>query len=239
VSTKVKPRPAAAAGARASALENAKRAVAIDVFQGLGVRTPTTAQLQKLIAWFNQEGGNWNNSARYNPLNTTLALPGAGNTGSQGNIKVYTSWQQGIDATVKTLKLGAYSGVVNALKNGSASQFEAAVNSSPWGTKFPGGGSTVAGTKASINEPGAVPQSGLFGIVEGKTPGFSNQGGTEKTLEQGAEALAKGFSWAGLAKFALNSILLVVGAALVIYGIIVGVRNTPLAPPRLPVPVPV
>ena len=42
------------------------------------------------------EGGHWHNQARYNPLNTTQSEPGAGNTGSQGNIKVYKSWDQGL-----------------------------------------------------------------------------------------------------------------------------------------------
>jgi hypothetical protein len=110
------------------------------VFKHLGIPL-TQMSLTKFMAWMQQEGGNWHNSARYNPLNTTLAEPGAGNTGTQGNIKVYVSWQQGIDATVRTLKGSAYTGILaNLAGTGDLASFESAVNASPWGTRFPGGG---------------------------------------------------------------------------------------------------
>lgn len=105
---------------------------AIATLQSLGIK-PTPQNIRDFTAWEQQEGGNWNNSAKYNPLNTTMGEPGAGNTGSQGNIKVYTSWGQGLKATVDTLK--NYPGILDALKSGaSQSQFSAAVAASPWGT---------------------------------------------------------------------------------------------------------
>ena len=79
---------------------------------------PASGQaVQDMVAWEAQEGGNWHNLARYNPLNTTYPMPGAGNTGSQGNIKVYTSWDQGLEATAKTLQ--NYPGILAALRKGT------------------------------------------------------------------------------------------------------------------------
>lgn len=135
------------------------------VLQGVGVK-PTEESLSKMLNWMRAEGGNWKNSAKYNPLNTTLALPGAGNTGAQGNIKVYKSWEQGVDATVKTLNGSQYGEIRKALGSGGWEPFATAVNQSPWGTKLNA-------------EPSTEAESGLFGILEGKIPGFSKEGGTE------------------------------------------------------------
>lgn len=105
---------------------------------------PTANSVGAVNAWEAQEGGNWHNEARYNPLNTTMNEPGAGNQpGGQGNIKAYQNWQQGLQATASTLKLPAYQGVVGLLRAGaSPAQVEAAINQSPWGTKFTDVGST-------------------------------------------------------------------------------------------------
>src|SRR5262249_50892646 len=72
------------------------------ILESIGARTSGSA-LTAMQAWIKQEGGHFVNQAKFNPLNTTQPMPGAGNTGSQGNIKVYRSWQQGIEATAKTL----------------------------------------------------------------------------------------------------------------------------------------
>lgn len=87
-----------------------------------------------LVGWQRAEGGNWNNDARYNPLNTTQPMKGAGNTGTQGNIKVYKSWDQGLQATVKTLRNGRYGGILKALKAGNPGAVGQAIENSPWGT---------------------------------------------------------------------------------------------------------
>ena len=87
---------------------NGERQWATGVLQGLGL-TPNQRNVSNLIGWARAEGGHTHNDARYNYLNTTQPMPGAGNTGTQGNIKVYRSLQQGIDATIKTLKNGLLS----------------------------------------------------------------------------------------------------------------------------------
>lgn len=118
------------------------------VLHGLGIK-PSPGNVKALVGWQKAEGGHWNNKARYNPLNTTMPAPGAGNTGSQGNIKVYRSWDQGVNATVKTLKNGLYGGIISALRSGNPGGVANAIGKSPWGT----GGSLVAQTIGATAAP--------------------------------------------------------------------------------------
>lgn len=120
---------------------------ATGVLRGLGI-TPTARSVSNLIGWANAEGGHTHNDARYNYLNTTQPMPGAGNTGSQGNIKVYKSLQQGIQATVKTLRNGRYGSIIHAL-SGSPQQLAQAIDSSPWGTHNPNLASIIASGSGS------------------------------------------------------------------------------------------
>ncbi|QXC61374.1 CHAP domain-containing protein [Aquihabitans sp. G128] len=104
-----------------------------DLLGRLGYQ-PTEHNITALLAWQYAEGGH-TNGARWNPLNTTQPMPGAGNTGTQGNIKVYRDYEQGMDATVKTLRNGRYGAVLAALKKGtSAKAVTDAVVASAWGT---------------------------------------------------------------------------------------------------------
>ncbi len=119
---------------------------AVSVLKGLGIK-PSRGAVQAMVGWQKAEGGHWNNDARHNPLNTTQPEPGAGNTGTQGNIKVYTDWGQGVKATVTTLKNGRYQPILDALAQGNPSGVAQAIGQTPWGT---GGGlvaRTIAGTK--------------------------------------------------------------------------------------------
>jgi len=108
-----------------------------------------------MVGWMRAEGGHYHNDAKYNPLNTTQPEPGAGNTGTQGNIKVYRSWNQGIDATVKTLRNGNYGGIINALRSGNPGAVANAIDRSPWGTHGPLVRNAIMGTKApaSVRTP--------------------------------------------------------------------------------------
>ena len=87
-----------------------------------------------VISWENAEGGNWANSARYNPLDTTEREPGSHAMNSVG-VQAYQSWKQGMQATVTTIRNGRYGGIIAALDSGNNAQAAAgAVASSPWGT---------------------------------------------------------------------------------------------------------
>lgn len=106
---------------------------AVSVLQGLGIH-PTNSNVKAMVGWTHAEGGHTHNTARWNFLNTTQPMPGAGNTGNQGNIKVYNSFEQGVQATVKTLKNGLYGGILSALRGSSPHAVAAAIDASPWGT---------------------------------------------------------------------------------------------------------
>jgi hypothetical protein len=87
-----------------------------------------------LLAWQYAEGGHFNNSAHFNPLNTSKTWPGAESMNSHG-VKAYDSYADGMDATVATLNLDYYKDVRAALKEGdSARAVLGAVVASPWGT---------------------------------------------------------------------------------------------------------
>jgi hypothetical protein len=105
----------------------------------------TNGNVRALVSWMAAEGGHWANTARFNPLNTTQAMPGdAGSMNSVG-VRVFTSWQQGLAATVKTLENGNYGHILSALKQGSnPGAVLNAVVASPWSTY--GNGITLVGS---------------------------------------------------------------------------------------------
>ena len=110
---------------------------------------PVTASNMKAVTtWMAYEGGHWNNTANYNPLNTTQPASGATNMNKVG-VKSYTSWDQGFQATIDTINNGRYKNILGALSQGnSANAVVQAVNKSPWGTHMPaikGGGSVPYG----------------------------------------------------------------------------------------------
>jgi len=96
---------------------------------------PLTADnVAAVVAWEMAEGGHWYNTAYYNPLNTTQSMPGATVFNSVG-VKAYTSWAQGLKASVITIRNGLYGGILDALRRGNDAQAVAdAVAASPWGT---------------------------------------------------------------------------------------------------------
>ncbi len=101
----------------------------------VAMRLPVTADnVAAVTAWEMAEGGHWYNTAYHNPLNTTQGMPGATVFNSVG-VKAYTSWRQGLKATMITLKNGYYGGILDALRRGNDSTaVAAAVGASPWGT---------------------------------------------------------------------------------------------------------
>ena len=128
---------------------------ATSLLAGLGAPM-TEGNVKALTTWMRFEGGHWKNSAKYNPLNTTLTVPGSTSMNSVG-VKAYANWNEGLQATISTLtgaKADArgYTAIVNALRSGTdPNSVLDAVNNSAWlsgktgnpGYKFPtikGGG---------------------------------------------------------------------------------------------------
>jgi len=105
-----------------------------------GVGAPITDENMKfLYAWRQAEGG----KARNNPFNTTQPKPNStfynclkkGVSGCKSGVRNYMSSQDGIDATIKTLKNGRYQNIISALQSGASAEKTAmALKSSPWGT---------------------------------------------------------------------------------------------------------
>lgn len=93
----------------------------------------TQENIKFLDEWHAYEGG----AAAYNPLNTTLRMPGATNYNSAG-VQQYVSAAQGAEATVLTLENGYYPHVLAALKSGSPYTYQdragLVANIKTWGT---------------------------------------------------------------------------------------------------------
>ena len=115
---------------------------------------------------------------------------------------------------------------------------------SPW-TTFKTGAYTKAVTTAQLRsgvslEKPLEPQAGLLGILQGKVPGFSPESKAEASAEKTVEEGVHLFSWESLLKFSTTAILLLAGAVLVVYGIMVAIRPRESAfslPRMMPVPV--
>ncbi len=89
------------------------------VLSGLGDRQ-TAANMRSMENWEAREGGNWNNTAAFNPLNTTLVYDGSHvmNGGNSAGVQAYKNWADGLAATIQTLRNGNYGDILNALASG-------------------------------------------------------------------------------------------------------------------------
>lgn len=125
------------------------------------IGAPTSdANVTALNTWMRAEGRGWStslNRATFNPLNTTLDMPGAVSFNKVG-VKAYTSYEQGMDATIATLSGKSadergYTAILNALKSDSGvSAVLGAVNNSAWRTGQTGG----AGAYSSFGSRGGA-----------------------------------------------------------------------------------
>lgn len=86
-----------------------------DILTGLGVQT-TDRRLYWLTAWSIYES-QAPNSAKFNLLNTTLKTDHSTNYNTVG-VQNYTSLNEGVQATIRTLKNGYYNSIYNLLVNG-------------------------------------------------------------------------------------------------------------------------
>lgn len=89
---------------------------AVSLLQALGA-PQTKANVDSIVSWEAAEGGNWRNTATYDPLNTTQVEPGSTPVNPIG-VQAYTSWSEGLNATVTTLHNGDYNDILGALRSG-------------------------------------------------------------------------------------------------------------------------
>lgn len=91
----------------------------------------TQNRLVSIVAFEAEEGGHYHNGARFNPMNTSLPMPGAQSV--IGAVKAYTSWQQGVEATARTIVQNNMRPILDALKADAAPQdFLHAITATPW-----------------------------------------------------------------------------------------------------------
>lgn len=210
---------------------------AIALLVGLGAPV-NGANVSGLLSWMNAEGGHWNNTATYNPLNTTLPYGGS-STMSGGNtagVQAYGSWADGLAATLRTLNGGSrYASIISALKSTSGcSTLAGAVAASPWGT---GGYScnksvTDAQVAQAQADPGAsiTPTTGGSGgasatdvlnlgpVLASGAYGILGLSGKAATSTAGAVATP---IYNDFKKFSLISLGIAAGLGLVVYGIVI------------------
>ena len=137
-----------------------KKQWATDFLNKLGKPT-TQSNVDAITTWMAWEGGHWNNSAYFNPLNTTLQTSGATGSMNKVGVKRYSDWNAGLDATVQTIKANKYGypAILAALDKGTDAQAViSAVNQSKWGTHIGKGGGT-SGFGASIPNLGTQQSS--------------------------------------------------------------------------------
>jgi len=150
-----------------------------DFLKGMGAPT-TSTNIKAMTTWMAYEGGQWHNSAHYNPLNTTLGETGAQDMNGAG-VKSYGSYAQGLQANVSTLKENqkGYAAIRAALMKGNdLSGVLGSVNHSAWGTHIKGYGGGTSGFGASISSA-AMPGMGVSSVG---TSGASNNTRIEITL---------------------------------------------------------
>ena len=102
---------------------------AVDVLAKLAM-PQTQENVRAIVAWAKAEG----TSASFNPLATTRTAANTTDFNSVG-VKNYPSYDEGVDATVATLRNGRYPNILAAFANGNDAMAVArAVEASPWGT---------------------------------------------------------------------------------------------------------
>jgi hypothetical protein len=158
---------------------------------------PLTSQnISNLTMWEGMEGGNWHNTAKYNPLNTSYQMGGSVNynTGKAGGgVQAYGSWADGLNATVNTLTgsqadARGYSNIVRLLRSGSATKadFLKALQGSAWDAgHYKGGASTSVSDSSAggmYSSSSSSPMAGFGGAapgtVLGGTMGTTTGGGS-------------------------------------------------------------
>lgn len=209
------------------------------VLQGLGDQ-PTSQDVQALEEWETGEGGagpQWGdpaNTADYNPLDTTLAEPGSstvvGGAAEAAGVQSYTSWQQGVAATVSTLEEDqpGYAEIRQALAEGTSSQaVEQAVLGSKWGTTSFGtpSSSTTTGTLAPSSLPTIGSKSGTSAASAPGVPASEVASVTPSSAPGSATTAASGSSGSIFSLSSWESVLLTIvlagaGLGLIVLGLV-------------------
>lgn len=194
----------------------------------------TPVNLTTVTQWEQHEGGNWQNTAAFNPLNTTLRLPGSsvlpgGGPAANAGVQAYQSWDQGLTATVQTLQESQYAQIVADLRSSAPTTKVAAdIGSSPWGTPnwtgsgggqavMTAGGSAPPPTQASalVNDGSVSYWPSVVGGVPAIPPSLNPLG--NNPIGDLASVLDFGVRWSGWAIF--TAMVFVLGVVLFLIGL--------------------
>lgn len=146
------------------------------VLGGIGAPSSNT-NVQAMLRWMAQEGGHSNNSAYFNPLNTTKVMPGELGVMNDHGVRRYANWEMGLQATLKTLNNGLYQNIIDAFRaNADPKEIYAAIVSSKWGTKnLPASGASGAFSAGKYNPSANTKPGESVGVTDetsGAAPGF-------------------------------------------------------------------
>jgi hypothetical protein len=203
-----------------------------------------------LVAWAQLEGGHWHNSAYGNPLGTTKREPGSTSINSVG-VQRYTSWREGLAATVAMIRQGNMAGIAAALaKGGNPADTATAIGDSPWlngHTSAPGTSTAYGNRIISLLGRGYTPSP----TQATPSPGSGSAAGIQNAslLTDGLSTLVDPFGLLGgaagaagsvggkiaggllgdvedyIGKFAIRAALVVFGAIFVLVGLSVLFRG--------------
>ncbi len=128
----------------------------VDTLRQIGAK-PTKQNIQLLRSWQAQEGGWTNNSASFNPLNTTH---GPGNSINSVGVKAFPNYKTGVKMTAQTIMNGRYPNLVQGLRSGNPYQFDVSGDLSTWVSGSPTKGlsyaSRVTGGRGAVRQPQSV-----------------------------------------------------------------------------------
>lgn len=212
------------------------------------IGAPRTANnISNLQAWAASEGMP---ASEHNPLATTEPAAGATTVNSAG-VRSYPTPAAGILATAQTLKGSAYAPIVQAFRdNAPRADVWKAINASPWcagcqNGYYPEAMVGPGGSKEAVEED--------HSLEEGLSGGLLKGGAGVEFVEGAPSAVGKavgaGFgaitSWLTkpFADLLINGVLLLAGAAMLVYGIMLAVRPKgsglpSVKLPAMPIPVP-
>ncbi len=141
------PAPIAAEAAMqpvAAAPQNAREAWAVDLLARLGNTQPTPALIGFMVDWSIAEDAGDGALNRNNAYNTTLCLPGRMTGAINGDgacgVQGYATWQDGIEATARTLEQNNFAGIRAALLANDADAAKRELWAAPWAASHYGYG---------------------------------------------------------------------------------------------------
>lgn len=191
------------------------QAFAAQELAALGAPVNATTQ-SEMLAWETAEGGNWDNSAKANPLNTSMPEAGSVNyqTGQPGvGVQAYPSWSEGISATTQTLldtRGEGYGAVVADLRSSAPpAQFAADLGASGWDAGHYAGSSGVPGSTI-LADMGQTPAMGGSAQLDGYNLNPLDLFGIPSTVAS---------SWVQpVLSFVAKALLVVTGLAMIVIG---------------------